>query len=61
MKDEIKEEEERYTLTPWGCLYAVLTDYKIECNDRSGKVGEHIVYDFMDLMQKCGYVSSKKE
>lgn len=58
MVDEVKDtDEERYRLTPWGCLYAVLKDYKIDCDWVSGKVGEHIVDDFMGIMERCGYVS----
>lgn len=55
------EDEEKYTFTPWGCLCAVLTDYGFDVDRVSGKVGEHIVEDFMDLMEVCGYVSKERE
>lgn len=49
-------EEERYTLTPWGCLYAIFLAYNIDLSSVSGTIGEHIVEDFMELMVKCGYI-----
>lgn len=57
----MNKKEERYQLTKWGCLYAVLCDYGIDVNRISGKVGEHIVDDFMELMQKNGYVVRHEE
>ena len=50
-------EDENYVLSPWGCLYAVLLDYNIDLSYVKGKVGEHIVEDFMDAMVNCGYIS----
>lgn len=49
------EEDETYSLTPWGCLYSVLQDYGINLGV-SGRVGAQIVEDFMDLMVKQDYV-----
>lgn len=50
-----KKDEEVFRLTPWGCLSAVLSDYGIDTTHISGKVGGHIVDDFMDLMISCGH------
>lgn len=55
-KLEDNDNEEQYILTEWGCLYAVLTDYGINVDHISGKVGAHIVEDFMDLMVRAGYI-----
>lgn len=49
-------DDERYVLTPWGCLATVLSDYRIDVSDISGKVGEHIVEDFVECMEKMGHV-----
>lgn len=54
-------DEECYTLTEWGCLYCILTDYRIDVSGISGKVGQHIVEDFMDLMCKCGYIDRNED
>lgn len=53
---------EKYVLTPKGCLYAVLLDYVgpdhlLDIRKIQGKVGEHIVEDFMDAMVRAGHVA----
>lgn len=48
--------EEKYILTPWGCLSAVLTDYNVDTSHITGRMGEHMVEDFMELMVKAGHV-----
>lgn len=53
-------EDESYHLTPWGCLYCTLKDYGINCDHISGRVGAHIVDDFMELMIKHGNIKVKK-
>ena len=57
-KDDTKYDfdEEKFIITPWGCLYATLMDYGIDVRHVSGKVGEHIVDDFMETMVKAGYI-----
>lgn len=56
-----KKSEEKYRLTPMGCLYAVLLDYVgpdhlLDIRKIQGRVGEHIVEDFMDAMVRTGYL-----
>ncbi len=51
-------DEEEYVLSEWGCLYITLTDYGINVDHISGRVGQHIVEDFMEAMTKAGYVRS---
>ena len=56
-----KKSEEKYVLTPMGCLYAVLLDYVgpdhlLDIRKIQGRVGEHIVEDFMDAMVTAGYL-----
>lgn len=55
------EDDEIYTLSEWGCLYGILDDYGIDVSHIPGRVGKHIVEDFMELMTKAGYVEKKKE
>lgn len=50
------EGKERYVLSEWACLFLTLKDYGIDTDHISGKVGQHIVDDFMELMAKFGYV-----
>lgn len=54
------EEEEKYVLSEWRCLSATLNDYGIKTDNISGRVGKHIVDDFMDAMCKAGYVAQSE-
>lgn len=54
------ENEEEYTLTPWGCLMAVLHDYGVDVDFITARIGEHMVNDFMDLLVKRGYLEDKR-
>lgn len=61
-----KTSEEKYTLTPMGCLYAVLLDYVgpdhlLDIRKIQGRVGEHIVEDFMDALVRTGYLERGDE
>lgn len=55
------DNEEKYVLSEWGCLSIVLMEYGIDISHITGRVGEHIVEDFMAAMCDAGYVSKKKE
>lgn len=54
--DIVDDDDVKYVLSPWGCLSVVLEDYGIDISRISGKVGSHIVEDFMELMEKAGYI-----
>lgn len=61
-----KKSEEKYRLTPMGCLYAVLLDYVgpdhlLDIRKIQGRVGEHIVEDFVDAMVRTGYLGRKDD
>ena len=51
-----ESEDEVYILSEWGCLYAVLSDYGIDVSDIPGRVGVHIVEDFMSELERVGYL-----
>ena len=53
--------DEYYTLTMWGCLSAVLKEYGFDTNHISDRVGEHIVEDYMDQLEQCGYLKKKEQ
>lgn len=59
--DEEADDEVKYVLTEWGCLSCVLTDYGFDTHRISGKVGRHIVEDFMELMCNAGHVIKNSE
>lgn len=50
------KEEEVYALSPWGCMYCILKDYGIDVENVPCVIGQHMVEDFMELMQKQGYL-----
>lgn len=60
-QDVADNEKETYRITEWGCLYLCLTDYGIDVSKIPGRVGKHIVEDFMDSMCKAGYISVANE
>ena len=51
-----ERDDEKYMLTPWGCLYATLLDYGVDLSHISGRVGTHIVEDFMETLTTIGYI-----
>ena len=51
-----EDDNVEYTFTPWGCLACILDEYGVDITGVTGKIGEHLVEDFMELMEKCGYV-----
>lgn len=55
------EEEVVYVLTPWGCLMGVLMDYGIDISHITTKMGEHMVNDFLQSMEKAGYIGKIQE
>lgn len=60
--DEVMDEDNaKYVLTEWGCLSCVLRDYGFDISRISGKVGQHIVEDFMELMCTAGYIKENSE
>lgn len=58
---DANDDDERYVLTPWGCLYATLREYGIDLSHITGRVGEHIVEDFMETMVRAGHVLKAEE
>ena len=54
--EEIYDDDVKFVLTEWGCLSSVLVDYGVDVSRVTGKIGEHIVEDFLELMCKCGYI-----
>ena len=55
------DKEEKYMLSPWGCLMAVLMDYCININHITPRMGEHMVADFMDYMVAAGHIDTVQE
>ena len=61
-----KKSEEKLRLTPMGCLYAVLLDYVgpdhlLNIRKIQGRVGEHIMDDLFDALERQGYLERKDD
>lgn len=54
-------EEERWILTPWGCLYTILNNYGVDVSNITRTIGTHLVEDFMGLMVKQGHVIDNRK
>ena len=57
---EKKTDEERYVISEWGCLCTIFEEYGIDVSHITGRVGAHIVEDFMDAMCNAGYLEKKE-
>ena len=62
----VKKSEEKLRLTPMGCLYAVLLDYVgpdhlLNIRKIQGRVGEHIMDDLFDALERQGYLERKDD
>ena len=55
------DEDVVYALTPWGCLLCVLEEYGIDTRGITDKIGQHMVDDFMAIMEKSGNVRRVEE
>lgn len=53
--------EEKYVMTEWGCLSSTLEEYGIDVSHITGRVGSHIVEDFMDALCTAGYLQKREE
>ena len=54
-------ETEKYRLTPWGCLSVILDDYGVDYSCVRPAIGKHLVEDFLNLMEKSGYLKHISE
>lgn len=61
MKEMMNNDDEKWGLTPWGCMYAVLQDYGFNSKQITPTMGEHMVEDFMEMMVTAGIVSKKEQ
>lgn len=57
----MNKQEEKYVISPWGCLSTTLTDYAVDISHITPAMGEHMVEDFMDAMVKAGHVGKVEE
>lgn len=61
MSKKTTNDEEKWCISPWGCLSSVLSDYNIDHSHITWKMGEHMVEDFMKCMENAGYVTESED
>lgn len=54
-----EHDEDVFVMTPWGCLFATLSDYGIDMSNITPTIGQHMVEDFMNAMVKAGHIGLK--
>lgn len=61
ISENTTDENIRYELTPWGCLFCVLEDYGFDAQKLSSTVGNHMVSDFLEMLCKIGYIKKNDD
>ena len=61
MQEMMNNDDKKWGITPWGCMYAVLQEYGFNPELLTPKIGEHMVEDFMAMMVKAGIVAEKEK
>ena len=56
-----EDDNERYVLTPWGCLHCVFDDFGLRLPDISGKIAEALMNDFFEIMEHAGIVEKMEQ
>ena len=56
-----EDDNERYFLTPWGCLCCAFGDFSLKPPEISGKMADALMNDFFEIMETAGIVEKKNE
>lgn len=56
-----EDDNERYFLTPWGCLCCAFGDFSLKPPEISGKMADALMDDFFEIMEAAGIVEKKNE
>lgn len=51
-----EDDNEKFVLSPWGCLYCAFDDFGLKLPDISGKMAEALMDDFFEIMEHVGIV-----
>lgn len=55
-----EDDNEKFVLSPWGCLYCAFEDFGLKLPDISGKMAESLMKDFFEIMEHAGIVEKRK-
>lgn len=56
-----EDDNERYFLTPWGCLCCAFGDFSLKPPEISGKMADALMDDLFEIMEAAGIVEKKNE
>ena len=54
-----EDDNERYFLTPWGCLCCAFGDFSLKPPEISGKMADALMDDFFEIMEAAGIIEKK--
>ena len=54
-----EDDNERYFLTPWGCLCCAFGDFSLKPPEISGKMADALMEDFFEIMETAGILEKK--
>lgn len=55
-----EDDNERYFLTPWGCLCCAFGDFSLKPPEISGKMADALMDDFFEIMEAAGILEKKE-
>ena len=55
-----EDDNERYFLTPWGCLCCAFGDFSLKPPQISGKMADALMDDFFEIMEAAGILEKKE-
>lgn len=55
-----EDDNERYFLTPWGCLCCAFGDFSLKPPEISGKMADALMDDFFEIMEAVGILEKKE-
>lgn len=55
-----EDDNERYFLTPWGCLCCAFGNFSLKPPEISGKMADALMDDFFEIMEAAGILEKKE-
>lgn len=54
-----EDDNERYFLTPWGCLCCAFGDFSLKPPEISGKMADALMDDFFEIIEAAGILEKR--
>lgn len=56
-----ENDDKKFGLAPWGCLYCAFRDFGLELPKISGKMADALMDDFFETMEMAGILERKNK